>query len=274
MRKWIAAMLLVAVTGITAGGQQTGVRTRANMPVPPKPDEPVPAAAMRVYDLGDAAGHLNVGPLVSLISTSIRVPVTLVSDSIFAVMATPEEHAMVEHLVASLQEQRAAELYRVEVVAYDVSADRTPALGAPAQVEKPMVRVQHNLARARKTQFEATVRQTYIAEWQPVVSGNAVGYQPVVKTVSSGLDAVVVVAGSGEQLDLDVTGRISKADVKMVEQPLVSGANLTMGLPVTQERSVQARTRIRPGVLTVISVTESLGDAGSLVVAAKVDRAP
>lgn len=271
MRKWIAAMAVLALAGVAAACQPS---VRTGMPVSKPERASGEGLFVRVYDLGESAGHVDVGSLTGLVATSVGSPVAMLSESCFAVTATAEQHAMVEQVIKSLQEQRSAELYRVELVAYEVPAEKPPALGAPAQVDKAMVRVLHNLTRGRKTDFQATVRQTYIAEWQPVVADNSVGYQPVVKTVSSGLEAVVVVAGSGEQLDLDVTGRISKADVKMVEQPLVSGANLTMGLPVTQERSVQARTRIKPGVLTVISVTESLQDAGSLVIAARIDRAP
>lgn len=265
---WTAAALAagLALAGpVAAEIQPTGGGARESAPI-----------EVRVYDLGDAADAVNINTLVSMVGSLIgpNVQVFMVSDSTFAVSATAEQQKALERLVAALQERGGTDLFRVEIVAYEVPAEQTPALGATVgRVEKAMVRVLHNVARGRRTQFEARVSQSYIAEWMPVVADNSVGYQPTVKTVNSGLRAIVNISGSGDLPDLDVTGSLSKADVKTVEQPLANGANLTMGLPVVQERSVQARTRIRPGVLTVISITESLGDAGSLVIAAKVDKA-
>lgn len=195
-----------------------------------------------------------------------------ISETMFLVSGSEEQHA---RLSALLEQVRTAssKRYRVELVSLTVDNAATPPVGATLEsYNAPGVRIDHVVQDRTGVEFRAVKELSYIGEWQPVVSNDAVGYQPMTKTVSSGLTAAVSVGGGdNEGVDVRVEGEISRATVSETQLPLAEGGGkLSIGLPTRDQRSVRSSMRVPLAQPTVVSVSSGFDDGKTLIVVVRV----
>ncbi len=291
----LAAPLALAQT---AGGKPAAID-----PVVAKPADPAGASAqpaqgqptegvqsdydyriVQVYDLSSLAASLS-GPdlppgqveskLVEALSQEFDLHVSPITRSIYLIGCSTPTHARIADLLAQLR-VNSAERFRVQLVTLTLPNDKVPPIGSTLAFASSSTgsRVDHIVQQRSSTMFECSKSETYIADWQPIVGNDSVGYQPLSKTTTSGVNARIYLGtASSSDVEIRMDGEVVDSKVANIELPLAQGgAKLTIGLPMTQRRSVHAETVVPMGAPTVLSVSTGFEPDESLVTIARIER--
>lgn len=239
---------------------------------------------VKLYDLSALGASLTPagGPpgraetqLIGALSNAFSLQVSPIGASMFLVTAMPEEHDKIAAILLQIREST-TERFTVELVTLSLPSDKAPPVGTTLKYASGTgTRIDHVVQQRTAAAFESLRSQTYIAEWQPVVGNESVGYQPLSKPVTSGVETRIFVGGADAQgVDIRIEGQISQAEITHAELPLAQGgAKLTIGLPQRDQRSVSADAHLRFGEPTVVSVCTGFDSASVLVTILKVERA-
>jgi hypothetical protein len=258
-----------------AGAAQENAPVEAKEAQPPVPSAASPQAVtsdydyrlVRLYDLsalGAALSSPGTPPgqierqLVAAISDSFDVLVSPISNSVFMIGAGPETHTRIEALLGQIRSST-AERFKVQLVTLTLPADKAAPVGSELTYASSNVgtRIDHIVQLRGRAAFESLQSQTYIADWQPIVGTDSVGYQPQSKVATSGVEAMVVIGGVDEEsVEIRLEGQVSQTSITSVDLPLAQGgAKLTIGLPQREQRSIHAEAKVRMGAPTVLSVS-------------------
>lgn len=283
------AALCLLTPSLSAAGQQPATETRkpsaaessqARAPITQANQDEV----FKLYDLSVLGNSLNSpgapagiaeSQLIHGLAEAFSLRVSPIGTSMFLIGAMPQDHEKIAALMLQMHET-SAERYRVELATLSMPSDKVPPVGSAFRVsDASAVRIDHVIQQRSSANFEAIRTQTYIADWQPVVGNDSVGYQPQPKTTTSGLEARVWIgAADGASVVVRVNGQYSRTIVKEIELPLATGGgNLLIGLPERDQRSVHADAKLPLGEATVVGVSSGFEPGTSVVTVVRVERA-
>ncbi|MEZ6234911.1 MAG: hypothetical protein R3B68_12030 [Phycisphaerales bacterium] len=244
-----------------------------------QPDDGVEVAVRRIYDLRDLAAMLPTTESLDEVTRTVWdelvsaywVPL---QPGVYVSDAEPSKHEQAEEAFEMLRTLY-GESYSVRLECVQVYRDVDVRLGGgrPETDEPhPAALVEQMVRRRSAASISATERIQYIADWQPIVSNNAVGYDPDIRTMEHGLvGSMLIGAGpdQGGRVSVRFTGSISQGGVQesMVEAP---GASVVSGLPLGLERRAERvfdlRGAVPLGRATVIGVLDGFEPDLQLVV--------
>lgn len=238
----------------------------------------------RVYDLRHLTPILSERESFELVADTLFGQIAhstdffpLLSD-IFIVDATNAEHGQVDEAIRTLQALH-TEGYIVRVELIEGGIGETARVGRPrpewSQTATIAV-VEQFALRTAPTTIADTNQIDYIAQWSPVVSDNAVGYDPQIRSIEDGLSGTLTVGvGSAApgHVNVQLQGGVRTAD--LVETVASApGAGVICELPVFMARAstrvIDLRASIPFGQPTVIGVLRGFGLEAQIAVVVEV----
>ena len=291
------AVVLVGAFGAMASAGSAAPMTPREAVVRPQGAQPAEAMELRVYDLRDLGAALppdthgrdSAEVLVTNLAAATGSGAQRLLGGVYAVVATPEKHATLEMMLKRVRDLY-TQTYQVQLHLYSVPAAEAPAVGTAPENLRPgeaISRATISAPRRTPTEFFSLRRHAYIAEWQPVVGANAVGYDPESAEIEDGLRVQVTIGagpdaperggarGEGGGELVQIRGELSSATLQSVTAPAIGtdGGTLMFFVPRVETRSIRMEERVALGTPTVVSVVDGFED-GQVVVLVVTVRKP
>lgn len=243
---------------------------------------PFDAPARRAPEVGPASG---ADTLVALVTNSMGLTPNKIAEGLYAVVATEGDHRLLADLFAQVRAVDAP-TYEVEIALLQAPSAAAPAIGAPAPTDggaPPMLRSRQIAVRHLATDINSLRRQHFVADWQPIVAEQTVGFDPVTAFVDDGVRLSVHIgapptlpesggSGSPGTIPVKLAGEVSYTRINDAELP-VAGTNtgsqppvLRFGQPVSLVRSVRSELKLQPGTPTVVAVLDGFEPGQAIVV--------
>jgi hypothetical protein len=211
---------------------------------------------IRVYDFAKVINTDKEGEVENIAVSAemlLGVRTAFLSDGRYAISATPDDHTRLEAFLSQIRSSVDADRndanahddhsYTVRILAAVAAEHSAPSVGdrfPTSNIEvlfAPMITVNGG----DRASVSAMESETYIAEYQPVVSNNAVAYDPGTDEMETGVEMEITVDGAGDDgaVEISLEGRIARGEVR--QQTLKLGdSSLPIGLPFVRDRNIEA----------------------------------
>lgn len=169
--------------------------------------------------------------------------------------------------------------YTVELQAVVVPVGDVPALGGPWSTDAtPMHLMRQTVTRRVGTRLVSEQRQSFLADFTPVVGDQSVGFDPKVNEAISGL-AVWVIVGAGQEdssTPVTLVGSIIQTSVSRFDPGPGASSTLPempgLELASVQERAFSGAHRVAFGEPTMVAVLDGHQEGEAIVVQVTVVR--
>lgn len=249
---------MMAMLAVTGPGMQPVKAGRA------QPEDAGQAVQRSMYDLREMRGDIHLtgesDPLDDLVGMVMGEYIGIghgeLLEGIYLVEGTQAEIDQADEMIRGLRAAMARS-YVVRIECWTVPAESPVSVGRPLPSGGEAIHWYEGVVGARRqTRIAAVTEQSYIEDWQPVVSDNAVGYDSQSATVESGLSAELLVgAVENDMVLVRFHGLLQQATVREREVLMgggLEGARLPLGSPQVTRRMLDCDTQIPLGESVVL----------------------